>query len=82
MLKHPASQDRDSLRKRLTKMQQDTRAQNRQEIVAYLLTLVTTDPANMERTTIDLLPTIKRKNLQDLRSLEKGAFGHVSEWSG
>ncbi len=79
MLKQAASQDRDSLRKRLTKMQQDTGAQNKQEIVAYLLTLVTTDPANMERTTIDFLPTIKGKNLRQVRSLVKGAFRHVSE---
>ncbi|CAK9871697.1 unnamed protein product [Sphagnum jensenii] len=84
MLKQPASQDRDSLRKRLIKMQRDTGAQNKQEIVAYVSTLVTTDPANMERTTINLLPTIKRKNLRELRSLGKGAFGHVSEveWLG
>jgi len=84
MLKQPASQDRDSLRKRLTKMQQDTGAQNEQEIVAYLLTLLITDPANMERTTIDLLPTIKMRNLLRLRNLGRGSFGEVREveWVG
>jgi len=44
-------------------MQQDTGAQNKQEIVAYLLKFVTADPGNMEQTTIDLLPTIERKIL-------------------
>jgi len=84
MLKQPALQDRESLRKRLTKMQEDTGAENNQEIVAYLLTLVTTDPANMERTTIDLLPPIERRNLRRLRIIGKGSYGEVAdvEWLG
>ncbi len=65
-------------------MQQDTGAQNEQEIVAYLLTLLITGPANMERTTIDLLPTIKMRNLLRLRNLGRGSFGEVREveWLG
>jgi len=84
MLQQPASQDRDSLRRRLTEMQEDTGARNKQEIVAYLLKLVTTDPANMERTMVDLLPTIERKNLRRLRSIGKGSYGEVAEveWLG
>jgi hypothetical protein len=84
MLQQAASQDRDSLRRRLTEMQQDTGARSKQEIVAYLLKLVTTDPANMERTTVDLLPTIERKNLRRLRTIGEGAYGEVAEveWLG
>jgi hypothetical protein len=84
LLEQPALQDRESLRKRLKEMQQDTGARNKQEIVAYLLKLVTTDPANMEQTTIHLLPTIQRKNLRFLRALGEGSFGQVSEaeWLG
>jgi hypothetical protein len=84
MLQQPASQDRDSLRRRLTEMQEDTGARNKQEIVAYLLKLVTTDPANMERTMVDLLPTIERKNLRRLRSIGKGSYGEIAEveWLG
>jgi hypothetical protein len=83
-LQQAASQDRDSLRRRLTEMQQDTGARNKQEIVAYLLKLVTTDPANIERTTVDLLPTIEQENLRHLRPLGQGAFGDVAEveWLG
>jgi tRNA A-37 threonylcarbamoyl transferase component Bud32 len=82
MLQQPASQDRDSLRRRLTEMQEDTGPRNNHEIVAYLLELATTDPANMEQTTVDLLPIIKRKNLRHGRYLGKGAFGEVVqvEW--
>jgi serine/threonine protein kinase len=84
LLQQPALQDRDSLRRRLTKMQQDTGARNKEEIVAYLLKLVSTDPANMEQTTIHLLPTIERENLRILRTLGAGSFGLVSEgeWLG
>jgi hypothetical protein len=84
MLKHPALQDRDSLRKRLAEMQQDTGAQNKQEIVGYLLKFVTADPGNMEQTTIDLLPTIERKILPQLRILGQGSYGSVTEaeWLG
>jgi hypothetical protein len=84
MLQQPASQDRDSLRRRLTEMQEDTGARNKQEIVGYLLKLVATDPANMEPTTVDLLPTIERKNLRRLRTIGEGAFGEVAEveWLG
>jgi len=84
LLQQPASQDRDSLRRRLTEMQEDTGAWNKQEIVAYLLKLVTTDPANMEQTTVDLLPTIERENLRHLRLLGEGSFGEVVEveWQG
>jgi serine/threonine protein kinase len=84
LLEQPALQDRESLRKRLKEMQQDTGARNKQEIVAYLLKLVTTDPANMDQTTIHLLPTIERKNLRFLRALGEGSFGQVSEaeWLG
>jgi len=84
LLQQPALQDRDSLRRRLTKMQQDTGAQNKEEIVAYLLKLVSTDPANMEQTTIHLLPTIEGENLRILRTLGAGSFGLVCEveWLG
>ncbi len=84
VLQQPALQDRDSLRRRLTKMQQDRGARNKQEIVAYLLKLVSTDPANMEQTTIHLLPTIERENLRHVRSLGRGGFGEVAEveWLG
>jgi hypothetical protein len=84
MLQQPASQDRESLRRRLTEMQQGTGGRNKQGIVAYLLKLVTTDPANMEQTTIDLLPTIERKNLRFGRAIGGGSYGHVSEaeWLG
>ncbi|CAM6008134.1 unnamed protein product, partial [Sphagnum balticum] len=84
VLQQPASQDRDSLRRRLTEMQEDTGARNNQEIVAYLLKLVTTDPANMEQRTVDLLPTIERENLRRLSSLGSGGFGEVAEveWLG
>jgi hypothetical protein len=65
-------------------MQEDTGARNKQEIVGYLLKLVATDPANMEPTTVDLLPTIERKNLRRLRTIGEGAFGEVAEveWLG
>jgi len=84
MLQQPVSQDRESLRTRLTEMQEDTGARNKQEIVAYLLKLLTTDPANMERTMLDLLPTIERENLRHLRSPGGGSFGEVAEaeWLG
>jgi len=84
MLQQPASQDRESLRRRFTEMQEDTGSRNKSEIVAYLLKLVTTDPANMEQTTIHLLPTIERKNLRLLMSLDARAFGHVcgADWLG
>jgi hypothetical protein len=84
ILQQPASQDRESLRTRLTEMQEDTGARNKQEIVAYLLKLVTTDPANMEQTTIHLLPTIEWKNLRHLRHIGRGSFGEVAEveWLG
>jgi len=84
MLQQAASQDRDSLRRRLTEMQQDTGARNKQEIVAYLLKLVTTDPANMERTTVELLPTIERRNIERGRRIGSGAYGQVYEvrWLG
>ncbi len=84
MLEQPASQDRESLRRRLTEMQEDTGPRNNQEIVAYLLKLVTTDPANKEQRTVELLPTIERENLRHLRSLGRGGFGEVSEveWLG
>jgi hypothetical protein len=84
MLQQPASQDRDSLRRRLTEMQEDTGPRTNKEIVAYLLELATTDPANMEQTTVDVLPTIKRKNLRHLRTIGRGAFGEVAEveWLG
>jgi serine/threonine protein kinase len=65
-------------------MQEDTGAWNNQEIVAYPLNLVGTDPANMEQTTIHLLPSIERENLRILRNLGAGSFGVVSEveWLG
>jgi serine/threonine protein kinase len=65
-------------------MQEDTGARNKQEIVAYLLKLVTTDPANMEQTTVDLLPRIQRENLRHLTNHGSGAFGEVAEveWLG
>ncbi len=46
--------------------------------------LVTTDPANIERTTVDLLPTIEQENLRHLRPLGQGAYGDVAEveWLG
>jgi hypothetical protein len=83
-LQQPALQDRDSLRRRLTEMQEETLARNNQEIVAYLLKLVTTDAANMEQTTVELLPTIERENLRHVRSLGRGGFGEVAEveWLG
>jgi hypothetical protein len=84
MLQQPASQDRASSRRRVTEMQEDTGARNKQGIVGYLLKLVTTDPANMEQTTVDFLPTIERKNLRRLRTIGEGAFGEVAEveWLG
>ncbi len=84
MLQQPASQDRDSLRRRLTEMQEDRRDNNKQEIIAYLLKLVTNDPVNMGQTTIDLLPTIEQENLRQGTFLGCGAFGTVSEveWLG
>jgi serine/threonine protein kinase len=84
MLQQPATQDRDSLGRRLTEMQGDRRNKNKEEIIAYLLKLVTTDPANMEPTTVDLLPTIERKNLRYVRTIGKGGFGEVAEvvWLG
>ncbi|CAM6068607.1 unnamed protein product [Sphagnum tenellum] len=84
MLQQPASQDRESLRRRLKEMQQYRGAWNKQEIVAYLLKLVTTDPANMEQTTVDLLPKIEQKNLVYMRQIGAGSFGEVfeAEWLG
>jgi serine/threonine protein kinase len=84
MLQQPASQDRDSLRRRLTEMQGDRRNKNKEEIIAYLLELVATDPANMEPTTVDLLPTIERENLRYVRTIGKGGFAEVAEvvWLG
>lgn len=69
MLHQPASQDRDSLRSRLTEMQEDTGAPNKQDIVAYVLKLVTTDPVNTEQTTLHVLPTIKQEHLHHLSEL-------------
>jgi hypothetical protein len=84
VLQQPASQDRGSLRRRLKKMRQDAGGRNTEEIVAYLLKLVSTDPANMEKTTIPLLPTIERENLRILRTVGAGSFGEVAEgeWLG
>jgi serine/threonine protein kinase len=84
MLQQPASQDRDSLRRRLIEMQEDRRAKNKQEIVAYLLKLVINDPVNMGQTTIDLLPNIEPKNLSQTVFLGQGSYGSVvgAEWLG
>ncbi|CAK9269019.1 unnamed protein product [Sphagnum jensenii] len=84
VLQQPAWKDRDSLRRRLTELQQETGARNNEEIVVYLLKLVTTDPANMEQTTVDLLPTIEPECLRPVRSLGSGGFGDVAEveWLG
>ncbi|CAK9269024.1 unnamed protein product [Sphagnum jensenii] len=84
ILQQPASQDRESLRRRLTEMQEDTGARSKQEIVAYLLKLLTTDPANMEETTFHVLPSIKPEHLRHLRRIGEGGFGSVAEaeWLG
>jgi len=84
ILQQPASQDRDSLRRRLAEMQEDIGARSKQEIVAYLLKLLTTDPANMEQTTLHVLPTIEWKSLRHLRIIGRGSFGEVAEveWLG
>jgi hypothetical protein len=65
-------------------MQEDRRAKNKQEIISYLLKLVTNDPVNMGQTTIDLLPTIERKNLPHVAFLGQGSYGSVTEaeWLG
>ncbi|CAK9218203.1 unnamed protein product [Sphagnum troendelagicum] len=84
ILQQPASQDRESLRRRLTEMQEDTGARSKQEIVAYLLKLLTTDPANMEETTFHVLSSIKQEHLRHLRGIGEGSYGTVSEveWLG
>jgi serine/threonine protein kinase len=84
MLHQPASQDRDSLRSRLTEMQEDTGAPNKQDIVAYVLKLVTTDPVNTEQTTLHVLPTIKQEHLHHLRHIGSGGCADVVEveWLG
>jgi hypothetical protein len=76
MLQQPASQDRDSLRRRLTEMEEDAGGRNNHEIVAYLLKLVTTDP--------DFQHIIELENLLPGSTLGKGGYGEVAEveWLG
>jgi len=84
MLQQPASQDRDSLKRRLIEMKRDRRNKNKHETIAYLLKLVTNDPLNTGQTTIDFLPTIERKNLRQVAFLGQGSYGSVCEveWLG
>ncbi|CAM6068609.1 unnamed protein product [Sphagnum tenellum] len=82
ILRQPASQDLESLRRRLTEMQEDTGARSKQD--SYLLNLLTTDPVHTEETTFHVLPSIKREHLRHLRRIGKGGFGTVAEveWLG